>query len=65
MAESFYKLKGDGADKDIIRRLLYEITRLEAQIGRLKGEDAPYRFSLEKTYTEMIKSRQEILDEML
>lgn len=65
MAESFYKLKGDGADKEIIRRLKNEITRLELQIGRLKGEDAPYRFSLEKTYSSMIKARQEVLDEML
>ncbi|MFT7109110.1 MAG: hypothetical protein ACI843_000768 [Psychrobacter glaciei] len=65
MTEAFYKLKGDGADKDIIRRLQNEIIRLEAQIGRLKGEEAPYRFSLMKTYKSMIESRQEVLDRML
>lgn len=65
MAQDSYKLRGEGANQDIIRRLRGEIQKLESQLERLKNEDTPHRFSLMKTYQTMIESRQDILDQML
>ena len=65
MAQDSYKLRGEGANQDIIRRLRGEIQKLESQLERLQNEDTPHRFSLMKTYRTMIESRQDILDQML
>jgi len=64
MAQDSYKLRGDGANQDIIRRLKTEIRKLESQLERLQTEETPHRFSLMKTYRTMIESRQDILDKM-
>ena len=64
MAQDSYKLRGDGANQDIIRRLKAEIRKLESQLERLQTEETPHRFSLMKTYRTMIESRQDILEKM-
>lgn len=64
MAQDSYKLRDDGANQDIIRRLKTEIRKLESQLERLQTEETPHRFSLMKTYRTMIESRQDILDKM-
>lgn len=64
MAQDSYKLRGEGANQDIIRRLRDEINKLESQLERLKSEETPHRFSLMKTYRTMIDSRQDIIDQM-
>jgi hypothetical protein len=64
MAQDSYRLRGESANPDIIRRLKDEIRKLESQLERLQCEDTPHRFSLMKTYRSMIDSRQEILEQM-
>jgi len=64
MAQDSYKLRGEGANKDIIRRLRDEIKKLESQLERLLADETPHRFSLMKTYRTMIDSRQDILNQM-
>ena len=64
MVQEGYKLRGDGSNSEIAKRLRAEITKLESQLSRLQVEDAPHRFSLMKTYRTMIESRQELLDQV-
>ncbi|WP_396587919.1 hypothetical protein [Bermanella sp. R86510] len=59
-----YKLRGDGREQDIIKRLQSEIRKLESQLERLQVEDTPHKFSLMKTYQTMIASREELLQQM-
>jgi len=59
-----YRLRGDGTNQEIARRLKQEIAKLENQLERLHVEDAPHRFSLMKTYRTMIESRQELLNQI-
>jgi|GEM_PF-1527305 len=64
MVQAGYKLRGDGSNAEIIKRLRAEITKLESQLTRLQVETAPHRFSLMKTYRTMIESRQELLSQV-
>ncbi|MGR6871358.1 hypothetical protein ACU6U9_03375 [Pseudomonas sp. HK3] len=64
MPQDSYRLRGDGSNDDIILRLEAEIDKLETQLSRLQVEDAPYRFSLMKTYRTMIESRIDLLNQM-
>lgn len=64
MTQEGYRLRSDGGNQDIIRRLEEEISKLESQLTRLQVEDAPHRFSLMKTYRNMIESRVDLLNQM-
>lgn len=64
MVQEGYKLRGNGSNIEIAKRLRAEIAKLESQLERLQVQDAPHRFSLMKTYRTMIESRQELLSQM-
>ena len=64
MAQFGFKLRSEGADELISKRLHQEILKLESQIERLQLEDAPHRLNLVATYKSMIESRQELLDQL-
>lgn len=64
MVQGGYRLRGDGSNVEIVKRLRAEITKLESQLSRLQVETAPHRFSLMKTYRTMIESRQELLSQV-
>lgn len=64
MVQSGFKIRSEGAEIQIVRRLHQEILKLESQIERLQLEDAPHRLNLVATYKSMIQSRKELLDHM-
>ena len=64
MAQESYRLRENGRNQDVVRRLRDEIYKLESQLARLPVEAAPHRFSLLKTYKSMIESRKELLSQM-
>lgn len=64
MVQEGYRLRGDGTNEEIARRLRAEITKLETQLEKLHVEESPHRFSLMKTYRTMIESRQELLSQL-
>jgi len=64
MSQDGYRLRSEGSNQDVVRRLEAEISKLESQLSRLQEGDAPHRFSLMKTYRNMIESRMDLLNQM-
>ncbi len=64
MVKENYRLRSNGCNQIIVRRLYDEIGKLDEQLSRLQVREDPYRFSLMKTYKVMIKSRQELISQI-